>query len=274
MTARTAPSHLATAPILPTLLRLAAPNVLAMVMSVLVGIAETKYVGLLGTAPLAAMAVVFPFGMLVQMMSGGAMGGGVSSAVSRAIGAGDATRARLLAWHALIVGGTAGLLTTVLFLVFGPALFVFLGAKGEVLQLAIDYAVVLFSGAGLVWLLNTLASILRGTGDMRVPSATLLACAVLQIVVGGSLGLGLGPIPRLGMPGVAIGQLVANTAGVAFLVWWLRSGRARLRLEASGFTVRREMFIDILKVGAVACLSPTQSVITILIMIMTCESGR
>jgi len=266
MTARTAPSPLATAPILPTLLRLAAPNVLAMVMSVLVGIAETKYVGLLGTAPLAAMAVVFPFGMLVQMMSGGAMGGGVSSAVSRAIGAGDATRARLLAWHALIVGGTAGLLTTVLFLVFGPALFVFLGAKGEVLQLAIDYAVVLFSGAGLVWLLNTLASILRGTGDMRVPSATLLACAVLQIVVGGSLGLGLGPIPRLGMPGVAMGQLVANTAGVAFLVWWLRSGRARLRLEASGFKVRREMFIDILKVGAVACLSPTQSVITILIM--------
>ena len=266
MTARPSTSHLATAPILPTLLKLAAPNVLAMVMSVLVGIAETKYVGVLGTAPLAAMAVVFPFGMLVQMMSGGAMGGGVSSAVSRALGAGDATRARLLAWHALIVGGTAGVLTTVLFLAFGPTLFAFLGAQGEVLELAIDYAIVLFSGAGLVWLLNTLASILRGTGDMRVPSATLLACAVVQIVVGGSLGLGLGPIPRLGMPGVAIGQLVANTAGVACLVWWLRSGRARLRLEASGFAVRREMFTDILKVGAVACLSPTQSVITILIM--------
>lgn len=266
MTARTASSHLATAPILPTLLKLAAPNVLAMVMSVLVGIAETKYVGVLGTAPLAAMAVVFPFGMLVQMMSGGAMGGGVSSAVSRALGAGDATRARLLAWHALIVGGTAGLLTTVLFLGFGPTLFAFLGARDEVLGLAIDYAVVLFSGAGLVWLLNTLASILRGTGDMRVPSATLLVCAVLQIAIGGSLGLGLGPIPRLGMPGVAVGQLVANTAGVLFLVWWLRSGRARLRLEASGFKVRREMFTDILKVGALACLSPTQSVITILIM--------
>ena len=48
--------RLLTAPILPTLLRLAGPNVLAMAMSVLVGVAEIYYVGQLGTAPLAAMA--------------------------------------------------------------------------------------------------------------------------------------------------------------------------------------------------------------------------
>jgi hypothetical protein len=61
--------------ILPTLLRLSVPNVLALVMSVLVGVAETYYVGQLGTVPLAAMALVFPFAMLTQMMSNGAMGG-------------------------------------------------------------------------------------------------------------------------------------------------------------------------------------------------------
>ena len=80
-------------PILPTLLRLAAPNVLAMTMAVAVGVAETWYIGLLGTGPLAAMALVFPFNMLTQMLSSGAMGGGVSSAVSRALGAGDDARA-------------------------------------------------------------------------------------------------------------------------------------------------------------------------------------
>lgn len=66
-------------PILPTLLRLSAPNVLAMLSTVLVGIAETYYVGRLGTPPLAAMALVFPFAMLTGMLSAGAMGGGVSS---------------------------------------------------------------------------------------------------------------------------------------------------------------------------------------------------
>ena len=256
---------LTTGPILPTLLRLALPNVLAMTMTVLVGIAETRYVGLLGTAPLAAMALVFPFAMLVQMMSAGAMGGGVSSAVSRALGAGDAPRARTLALHAVVIGVVAGIATSVLLVGFGPALYRFLGGSGSVLAEAVRYSGVLFCGAVLSWLMNTLASILRGTGDMRVPSTVLLASAILQIALGGALGLGLGPVPRLGMVGIALGQIVATGAGVAFLFWWLGSGHARLRLGWRGLALRGELFADILKVGALACLSPVQSVLTILI---------
>lgn len=252
-------------PILPTLLRLALPNVLAMTMTVMVGIAETRYVGLLGTTPLAAMALVFPFAMLVQMMSAGAMGGGVSSAVSRALGASDPERARTLALHAVVIGAVAGLATTVLFLAAGPALYRLLGGAGAVHAEAVRYAGILFLGAALTWLVNTLASVLRGTGDMRVPSVTLLAMAVLQIALGGALGLGLGPVPQLGMPGVALGQIVATAAGVAFLLWWLGSGRARLRLGWRGVALRAELFGDILKVGALACLSPVQSVLTVLI---------
>ena len=80
-------------PIFPTLTRMAIPNTVALVMAVLVAIAETYYVGRLGTVPLAAMALVFPFVMLMGMMSNGAMGSGVSSAVARAIGM---VRARLM----------------------------------------------------------------------------------------------------------------------------------------------------------------------------------
>ena len=107
--------RLLTAPILPTLLRLAAPNVLAMVMTVLVGIAETYYVGRLGTTPLAAMALVFPFAMLTQMMSAGAMGGGVSAAISRALGGSDLVRAQSLVQHALLIGLGAGLVYSAVF---------------------------------------------------------------------------------------------------------------------------------------------------------------
>ncbi len=256
---------LTTGPILPTLLRLALPNVIAMSMTVLVGIAETRYVGLLGTAPLAAMALVFPFAMLVQMMSAGAMGGGVSSAVSRALGAGDAARARTLALHAVVIGVLAGAVTSVVLIVWGPALYRFLGGSGAVLAEATRYSGVLFTGAVLIWLVNTLASILRGTGDMRVPSLALLGIAVVQIALGGALGLGFGPIPRLGMVGVALGQLVAMGGGVVFLAWWLLSGNARLRLGWRGVKLRGELFADILKVGALACLSPVQSVLTVLI---------
>lgn len=258
-------SPLLSGPIVPTLLRLAIPNMLSMMMAVLVGIAETRYVGVLGTAALAAMALVFPFAMLVGMMSAGAMGGGVSSAVSRAIGAGDLARARSLVLHALCIGAVAGLFTSVFFLLFGPSLYALLGGRGEVLQQAVRYATVLFSGAWLIWLLNTLASILRGTGDMRTPSSTLIVTALLQILIGGGLGLGLGPLPRWGMPGVALGQVVSSAVGVAFLLWWLGSGRARVKVSPAGFVPQRELFVDILKVGALACLSPVQAVLTVLI---------
>lgn len=257
---------LVTAPILPTLVGLAWPNMVAMVATALVAIAETAYVGLLGTAPLAGLTLVFPFAMLQQMMSAGAMGGGISSAVSRAIGAGDAARAQALALHAAIIGAAAGLLFITVFLLFGRPIFFLLGGRGAVVEQALAYSNVVFLAAPAIWLANTFASIVRGSGNMRVPSATLFAVAGLQIALGGSLGLGLGPLPRLGMTGVALGQAVAYLAGALYLLWFLRSRRVRVALVWRGSRLRRELFADILKVGALACVSPLQTVLTVLIL--------
>jgi putative MATE family efflux protein len=254
-----------TAPILPTLLRLSAPNVLAMVMTVLVGIAETYYVGRLGTAPLAAMALVFPFAMLTQMMSAGAMGGGVSAAISRALGASDLPRAQTLLQHALLIGLGSGLVYSAIFVIWGPSLYQLLGGRDAVLLEANAYALVLFSGALWVWLINTLASVLRGTGNMRTPSIALMVTSALQIILAGVLCLGAGPVPAMGMVGVAWGHIIATAAGVAYFLWYLITGQGRLTLKLQAFEMQRRVFADILKVGAMACLSPVQSVLAILI---------
>src|SRR5881396_1636706 len=97
-------------PIASTLLRLAAPNVLVMFVQASVGLIETYFVAQLGTDALAGVALVFPVLMLMQMMSAGAMGGGISSAVARALGAGRRTEADALVFHALIIAGGFGLL--------------------------------------------------------------------------------------------------------------------------------------------------------------------
>jgi putative MATE family efflux protein len=254
------------APILPTLLRLTVPNLAAMVVIALVAICETAYVGLLGTTPLAAIALVFPMAMLMQMLSAGAMGGGVSSAISRALGAGDIARANALAAHAMAIGAAAGLFFSALFLAFGAPILRALGGSGAVLSDALAYANIALTGAVLTWLLNTLASIVRGTGNMRVPSLTLLAASGLQIVLGGALGLGLGPVPRFGLSGVAAGLVIAYAAATLFLLWFLAAGRGRLTLRFDAASLNREMFRDILKVGAVSALGPLQTVLTVLIL--------
>jgi putative MATE family efflux protein len=261
----TSANSLLTAPILPTLLRLALPNSIAMFGTALVAVAETSYIGRLGIEPLAGIALVFPFVMLTQMMSAGAMGGGVSSAISRALGAGNRDRAATLALHAAIIGICGGLFFTAMMLLLGRPFFALLGGRGGVLEQACDYSQVLFSGAVSIWLVNSLSSVLRGTGDMKLPSATLIGVAIVQIVVGGALGLGLAGLPQFGMRGVAAGQLIAFSLGTVFLAWVLISGRSRLTLNFRAFTFQRDMFFDILKVGAISCLSPLQSVLSILI---------
>ena len=251
--------------IFPTLLRLSVPNMVAMGMAVLVAVAETYYVGRLGTTALAAMALVFPLAMLTQMMSNGAMGSGVSSAISRALGGGDKDKASALAVHAIVIGGVVGVLYSLLFVLCGAVFYRWLGGQGQVLQAATDFGSVLFSGAVLVWLCNTLASVVRGTGNMKLPSAILFGVSMLQIAIGGGLGLGLGPFPHWGMTGVAVGNIVAMALAVVLLLWYLLRGQDKLQLRGHGAALSWPMFKDILRVGAFACISPVQTSLAALI---------
>jgi putative MATE family efflux protein len=232
----------------------------------LAAVAETIYVGRLGVPALAGMALVFPIVMLQQMLSGGAMGSAVASSVSRALGAGQQARAEALALHALGVALVAGLLITLLMLTAGPALFALLGGRGLALAQASAYAQVAFAGSVGVWLLNTLSAVLRATGNMAVPSAVILGVAVLQVALAGVLGLGAGPVPRLGMPGVAAGQVVAYAVGALVLWGYLRHGRSGIRLRLAPARFQPELLRDLLKLGALACVSPLQTVATILIL--------
>src|SRR2546421_2055191 len=202
-------------PILRTLLWLAWPNVVALSAGTCVVIAETSYIGRLGVESLAAMALVFPFVILTMTMSGGAMGGGVASAVARALGAGDVDRASTLAAHALLIGVCFGLTFMLGMLIFGPSLLELLGGRGRVLANAVGYAQIFFGGAVVPWLMNSMGGILRGTGNMKLPSSLMLLSATCQIILGGILGLGFGPIPSFGMRGVAAGSLTAYLISIS-----------------------------------------------------------
>ncbi len=261
----TPPHPLLVAPVAPTLAKLAAPNLLGMLATTAVSIAETAYIGRLGAEPLAAAALVFPLVMLMGMMSAGAMGGGVSSAVSRALGAGATDRAEALARQGAIIGLGLGLFFSVVLSLFGRGLFSVLGGDGETLRQAVIYSNIVFAFAAAIWLSNIFASVLRGSGDMVGPSATMMAGAVLQILLGGALCFGWGPAPRLGIVGVGLGQAASATFMAVALFLLLRRNKARVRLHLSG-PFARVHFEDILKVGLPAMLSPIQTVGTVLVI--------
>jgi len=257
-------SPLLTAPIVPTLARLAAPGIALALFQTAVAVADTYYVGRLGTESLAGLALVFPMVMLLQMTSAGAMGGGVSSAVARALGAGNADAARKLVVHALVIAVCGGLVFSALLIGLGRGLYSLLGGRDEALAQALAYSHILFGGAVLVWLANTFASMLRGSGNTLSPALAYVAAALVQIPLSGALTLGWGPFPRWGIAGAAIAYVIAfGMASLAMAAWvWksnLRPERAHLKLEG-------RLFREILRVGAISSVSALQTVLTAVIL--------
>ena len=251
------------APIAATLLRLAAPNMLVMVVQSSVGLIETYWVGKLGTDALAGVALVFPVLMLMQMMSGGAMGGGISSSIARALGAGRRGDADALVHHALAIALLFGLVFMLAMLGGGGWLFVALGGKGASLAAALVYSNVVFAGAVLVWIFNSLANVVRGTGNMNVPAIVTCVGAVALIPLSPCLIFGVGPLPQLGVAGGAVAVVAYYGLGSLALAIYLWSGRSVVHWTLRGVTFRWRFFHDILRVGIVAALVTVGTNLTI-----------
>jgi len=243
------------APIAPTLLRLAAPNVLVMVAQAAVGLIETYFVGKLGSDALTAMALVFPIVMLMQMTSAGAMGGGIASSIARTLGAGRRDDANALVLHAIVIALGFGLVFTFALLFGGRWLYGVMGGSGAALESALVYSNWVFVGAVLVWLFNSLAALIRGTGNMAVPANVTVAGVVFLIPLSPLLIFGWGPIPGMGIAGGAAALLIYYLVGTIALWLYLRSPRSLLKPKFAGVRLRWPLFRDILRIGLVGAIS-------------------
>jgi putative MATE family efflux protein len=252
-------------PIAATLLRLALPNMLVMLVQTSVGLIETYFIAKLGTDALAGVALVFPLLMLMQMMSAGAMGGGISSAIARALGAGRSSEADALVVHALVIALGLGLTFTLALLGSGAWLYRTMGGEGASLDAALTYSNVVFSGALLVWIFNSLASVIRGTGNMLVPALVSCAGTAVLIPLSPCLIFGWGPLPRLGVAGGAVAVLGYYFAGCVAFAAYLGSDRSVVRLSLRRIALRGAHFRAILGVGAIASLITLQTNLSIVI---------
>jgi len=245
------------APVLPLLVRMAWPNVLIMLAQASSGLIETWFVARLGTEALAGMALVFPAVMLMTMISNGAIGGGISSAVARALGAGRREHADALVLHAVVVNLVLGLAFSALVLAFGRPIYRLLGGSGGDLEAALIYSNVVFAGNVLIWLMNGLASIIRGTGNMLFPAMVTCVGVALLIPVSPVLIFGLGPIPAFGIAGGGIALLAFYAAGTLAMAWYVLSRRTPLRFR--WVRLHWAPLAGILRVGALSALQSLQT---------------
>lgn len=247
------------APLLPTLLRLATPNVIGLfAMTIMVGY-DGYILGLLGADALAGVALVLPLSMLMMQMSGGAIGGATTAAVARALGAGHADDASRLAQHALLVALAMAVVFMLALVLFGPVVYGAMGGRGPALDAALAYSNVLFGGAAILCASNVLAAIVRGSGNMLLPSSGQLLATLLHLLLCPLLVFGWGPLPALGLAGAAWSMLGVNVAVAVVLIVFLLRRDGAVRLQARPWRFNRAMLQGILRVGLPASLSPVLS---------------
>lgn len=257
-------------PIVPAMLRLALPTVVVLVVQTFVGVAETYFVSSLGTEVLAGVALAFPVLMLMQMTSNGGLGGGVASAVARALGAGRQADANALVWHSVVVAGFFGTAFTVAIILGGPALYGAMGGTGETLTAALTYSNMVFAGSIPIWIVALLSATLRGAGDVRTPALVTLAGAVILLPLSPVLIFGWGPFPRLGVAGAGVAIMVYYALAALLLLGYLRSSRSPLRLSVVRLDAR--LFKDILGVGLLSAVGTVQ--VNLTVAIVTAAVGR
>jgi putative MATE family efflux protein len=264
------PPGVLSGPITPTMLRLALPTIVVLVVQTLVGVAETYFVSFLGTDALAGVALVFPVVMLMQMMSNGGIGGGVSSAVARALGANRRADADALVWHAIVLACVLGLVFMAAAIVGGPILYRAMGGAGSTLTAALTYSGVVFSGAVPIWITALLSSALRGAGNVKVPAFVILAGAVILLPLSPAMIFGWGPFPRLGVAGAGAAVVIYYVLAALALILYVRSPRSLLQLKMGRLHGR--FFKDILGVGLLSAIGTIQ--VNLTVAFVTAAVGR
>ncbi|HJY75359.1 MAG TPA: MATE family efflux transporter [Burkholderiales bacterium] len=257
------PTALLEGPIAIRLLSLSWPVLIVLALQTFVGVAETYFVSFLGTDALAGVALVFPLFMLMTMMSNGGIGGGVSAAIARAIGAGRARDAQALAAHAAVLGVLFGALFTAGVWMGGRALFHYMGGEGAVLENAVLYADIVFLAAVPGWISNLLAASLRGAGNVRLPAIVTAAGALTTLVLSPLFIFGWGWVPALGVAGAGVALICFNVASAIVLAAYMRSSGSPIRLATARLEGR--LFRDILDVGLLSAIGTVVANLTVVI---------
>ncbi len=168
-------------PVSKLIIKLGIPTTISMLVTNIYNMADTYFVGTLGTSASAAVGIVFGLMAVIQAV-GFTFGHGAGSIISRKLGAKDNKSADLVASASFFTSIAAGLLITVFGLIFSTPFLRLLGSTDTILPFAKDYALWILLAAPLMTASFVLNNILRYEGKAALAMIGLTAGGALNIL--------------------------------------------------------------------------------------------
>lgn len=232
---------------------LAAPTTAVMLMAAVSNVLHTYFVSRLGEDAIAAVSLVFPIALILMTVVAGGIGTGIASGIARALGAGRPDDACGVAEHALVITAGMAVLGTVASELGGGMLFRAMGGSGAVLDQAIQFARILFGGLIITFAVSTFDSILRGSGNVRIPALCATLSLALQIAL--TPLFMFGPGFRLGLTGAPLATVTGQLIGLLPRLVYVFGGHGHFRPRVVPRRFEVGHIREILRVGVPASIS-------------------
>jgi putative MATE family efflux protein len=209
---------------------LAIPMVLEMLMESLFGVVDVFWVAHLGADAVATVGYT-ETGLTILFALALGLSTGATALVARRIGEKDPKAASVVAAQAVLVGLLVSVVISVTGYIFAPELLRLMKASPSVITTGTGYTRTILSGSTTIFLLFLINAVFRGAGDAATAMRALWIANIVNICLNPLLIFGIGPFPRLGVTGSAVGTTIGRGVGVLFQLFVLFSGRGRVRVH-------------------------------------------
>jgi putative MATE family efflux protein len=264
--AKSPPAELVEGPVPKAIMRLLLPMVIGLIAVISQPVVDTYFVGLLGTAELAAMAYIFPVAFIISSILIG-VGIGATAVLARQFGAGQLDSVKLSISHTFLLGFLTVAVTSAILLPLQDYLFGALGADPSLLPLISEYMTVYLLGMVVMVPPMIGGSALRAKGDVKLSSAIMMVAAGANAIFDPLLIFGWGPIPALGFQGAALASLASNFLASLLAFFFMVRGDRLIEFSFGSKAELKENWKKVLHVGAPSALTNSISPISAIALV-------
>ena len=242
------------------------PIMISQTLTVLGPTVDMIWVGKLGAAPIAGVGVS---GMVVMAVNSIMMGlyTGLRAMIARYMGSGDTDGANNIGQQALVIGTIFSLVMAAIGIFLAEPLLSIFGVEADVVAEGATYMRIQLAGSITMAITMVSQSVMQASGDSVTPMRISIFFRLFHVIICPLLVFGIWIFPVMGVSGAAWANVISQFFGATFGIWYLFTGRTRLKLTLKGFRLDRDVIWRMMKIGIPASITGVQRFLPYLVLV-------